>query len=1321
MKLHNTPTITGNQASLTIKQFDLQSYLDLLEVRSIPQYQAVGRTLNFPARYLGEVIDHRYMPLKIVDGDFDYQTMLTKIIWLKRRYAIFLDPGLGKCHGFDTPVIMYDGSIRMVQDIRKGEQLLGPDSKPRNVLSVTKGYGPLYKVTPTKGEPFVCNDAHILSLKASGTKKNSNDARYIHDKVTNISVIDYLNENTYFKEKMKLWRTGVDFDDIPVECDPYITGTWLGDGTVNSPDITTNNNDAEVIDYLEKWATEYGLTVSDRGGNGCKTRGFVTKAGQRNWFRTFVQSLYVGNEKRIPRNYLVNSHEVRLELLAGILDADAYFVDNCYEIVTIYNGLANDIAFLARSLGLGVTRKLVTKGIKSSGFSGKYHKLLIYGETDKIPNKLPRKKSQPRKQVKSALVTGFKVEYLGEGDYYGFTLDSDHLYLLGDFTVTHNTRVMAQVIRQLHASNPTQKIIFCTELNPLSQGFKMCQALSADFPDSIYLYNNKDMTFAEWVEYDNVPRIGFINHETFIRYNKNLADKVCGFFLDESSVLRGGAGGNGKIAKNIIAATKGIDVKVASSGTPAPNSDVEYAMHALYLEYVTSENEYLQQFFLKKEGKWTMRKWAKDAFFADLSTWSFFMRNPKSYGFNDNLKDMPPITEHLIHVPMTDEQLKLLHEKWGIKGRGQRTLNGIALVPHDMGERSKFSQVSKGFYYWDEKITDANGKEGKRRHTEHVHSLKPQRIIDIINSHPDDNILIRVVYDEEGAILERAFKEAGYDYFHITAQTKIPTRLEAIDCFASGTLRILMGKAEVLGKGLNLQENCHIFIVSGQSDSFEDDYQFKKRLHRIGQTKEVLLYRVYTDYELVTLENVFKKQKRADRDFQMQEHLYRQSLYAELQEYLEKGDFGFMMTERIKHAPQVTKDYQIYHTNSLATMLAVLDKHNLADKRKLEPYLEKWLPGNEDCWLDVNSIDFSIFSEPFMSDRFTYSNDIGDMGNTKGAGALGGVDEFMIMRRFFLQGLLAVTKPGRFAAMHVEQVALMKGVDGTNGYYDYRGRAIEEARRCGWIPWADIPIIKNQQALAAVKHVSSLAMGNMWQDRTRLAPALNGYLIVMKKPGENEKPVSDIFRCSCGWQGDYEECDLSLNRNTPLCPNCGNQKMQSDMNFDKWVRDAMGGWFESEEDDNAYEFARMTNKEVCNRMTKDYAKQMIDALKGVISGNYDDQLLTELGLWYDIRETDILPGLARQDKEALEADKHLCPLPRTIAKRAIRLWSNENDLVHSPFMGSGTEGVEALKLNRRFIGEELKPEYFMMALANIRRATEESMQIPMFDLEALRV
>lgn len=861
------------------------------------------------------------------------------------------------------------------------------------------------------------------------------------------------------------------------------------------------------------------------------------------------------------------------------------------------------------------------------------------------------------------------------------------------------TAIMADLARQYHAVSTTEKIVFCTELNPLRQLYDMCNEL--DFPPSIFLYDNKSMNFESWLHYPDVPRIGFINHDYFIRHDRNFSDKVGQFFLDESSCLRGGAGGAGKIAKNLIKVTKGIDIKIASSGTPAPNSPFEYAMHALWLELVTSENEFLQQYFVKKENKWTLKRNGYEAMYKDLSSWSFFMRSPAEYGFDDNLKDIPDIEEIYTRVESTSEQIDIIHNKFGGE---QNLLPGMAIRPRTMTQRTKFSQVSKGFYY-------DNGK------TIYVDSLKPDAIIDIVKSHPNEQLLIRVVYDAEGNILERKLKEAGFNNgVHIMAKTKISDRLDAIYKFSNGGLGWLMGKAEVLGKGLNLQAHCHIFIVSGQNDSFEDDYQFKKRLHRIGQTEPVLLYRVYTDYEKVILDNVLQKSEQMDKDFAMQQFLYRQSIHAELEEYLEKGDFSYMTEEQIKHSPIITDDYQIYNGNSLTMMLEVLE-----DKRSV---------------LKPDSIDFSIFSEPFMSDRFTYSKDIGDMGNTKGAGAIGGLQEFMMMRRFFLKGLLAITKPGRLSAMHVEQVPLQKGVDGTIGYFDYRGWAIETARQIGWIPVGDIPIIKNQQAQASVKHVASLAMANMWKNRAKIAPCLNGYLLVFRKPDDNEEAITNIFRCECGWEGVYDECAISIfapevkasssklpkrtsflpqdfSRNRPGCPVCGSTDLQSDMNFDRWVRDAMGAWLEGEDTDNGTEkqYSRLKNKEVTETVTKEFAQKLHSALGRFLKGEMDSEFETLMGLWYDIRETEVLNGLMAQDKDALNEDKHLCPLPITIARRAIRLWSNEGDTVLSPFMGSGTEGVVSLELNRKFIGIELKPEYFMMAQHYLQKAVAAKRQL----------
>ena len=85
----------------------------------------------------------------------------------------------------------------------------------------------------------------------------------------------------------------------------------------------------------------------------------------------------------------------------------------------------------------------------------------------------------------------------------------------------------------------------------------------------------------------------------------------------------------------------------------------------------------------------------------------------------------------------------------------------------------------------------------------------------------------------------------------------------------------------------------------------------------------------------------------------------------------------------------------------------------------------------------------------------------------------------------------------------------------------------------------------------------------------------------------------------------------------------------------------------------------------------------------------------------DLPETDVLNvKVARSDKD----EKHLCPMPLNITRRALRLWSNRGDAVFSPFMGIGSEGYECLKNGRRFIGTELNPNYYRQAVKNLQDA-----------------
>ncbi len=98
---------------------------------------------------------------------------------------------------------------------------------------------------------------------------------------------------------------------------------------------------------------------------------------------------------------------------------------------------------------------------------------------------------------------------------------------------------------------------------------------------------------------------------------------------------------------------------------------------------------------------------------------------------------------------------------------------------------------------------------------------------------------------------------------------------------------------------------------------------------------------------------------------------------------------------------------------------------------------------------------------------------------------------------------------------------------------------------------------------------------------------------------------------------------------------------------------------------------------------------------------------------FDLPATDVLNVKQAKDEKA---EKHLCPMPMNITKRALALWSNEGDVVYSPFAGIGSEGVSCLSMNRKFIGTELNPTYYQQAVKHLNAQEDTGTQTSLFDL-----
>lgn len=349
--------------------------------------------------------------------------------------------GMSGCHASGTKVIMYDGTMKKVEDITKGDLLMGIDSTPRTVLNLIRGRDKMYWVRQNKGLDYRVNGDHILCLKERSRFQKNKELNDV-GKVCNISVKDYLKKNSTYTYYHKGWKIGINFMSKDVPMDAYFLGLWLGDGSINSPSITSMDN--EIVEYLQKCANflEYELRKETKPNNKASTYHLSNIKGKANRVTTILRELGVCYKKNIPDIYLYNDRNIRLELLAGLIDTDGSYdkKGKSFEISSSREDFATQIAYLVRSLGFYSSLSKKRSSIKSTGFEGVAYRITIYGNNlSEIPTKVARKRGENSSKTIDPLVTGITIEEDIEDNYYGFSLDGDNLYLLEDFTVTHNS------------------------------------------------------------------------------------------------------------------------------------------------------------------------------------------------------------------------------------------------------------------------------------------------------------------------------------------------------------------------------------------------------------------------------------------------------------------------------------------------------------------------------------------------------------------------------------------------------------------------------------------------------------------------------------------------------------------------------------------------------------------------------------------------------------------------------------------------------------------------------------------------------------------
>ena len=315
-------------------------------------------------------------------------------------------PAMGKCLGRGTGVMLADGRIRKVEDVRLGDLLMGDDSAPRQVQSITRGREKMYRIEQLFGQAYRANEPHILSL-----------CHYQDPTaVVNLAIPKYLAASAAFRATYWGYKVAVEFDEQPTPMPPYLAGLYY-----SARHKVASEQEAEAdLPYEQRLAQPKFSRVS--------------RSGEATNEALSWQSLGVPTDS-IHDAYLRNSTAQRQLFLAGLVDGLGAYDEatNSFEIWVFSDEFRAQLRYLCDTLGLRVAETADNS-------------LVIAGNIDELPTQIIER-AAPWQHTEHWKTTQIEVVEEQEDDYFGFEIDGNRLFLLADATVTHNTALTLALAR----------------------------------------------------------------------------------------------------------------------------------------------------------------------------------------------------------------------------------------------------------------------------------------------------------------------------------------------------------------------------------------------------------------------------------------------------------------------------------------------------------------------------------------------------------------------------------------------------------------------------------------------------------------------------------------------------------------------------------------------------------------------------------------------------------------------------------------------------------------------------------------------------------
>ena len=286
---------------------------------------------------------------------------------------------------------------------------------------------------------------------------------------------------------------------------------------------------------------------------------------------------------------------------------------------------------------------------------------------------------------------------------------------------------------------------------------------------------------------------------------------------------------------------------------------------------------------------------------------------------------------------------------------------------------------------------------------------------------------------------------------------------------------------------------------------------------------------------------------------------------------------------------------------------------------------------------------------------YIYSDSERDMGNCRSN------EEFFEHYGFAIKELYRVTVPGRLTIVHCKDLPAYYHRDGWSGLKDFPGAIIREHEKHDWCYHSRVTIWKCPVVERERTNNNGLLHKTILRDQSQSRQGMADYLLVFRKVPESSL-MSDKPIANGGLREYHGEDDCDPRKQGSFHPsNYARKTIATNDSINIWRR---------------------------------YAEPV----------------------WWDINQQDVLNAkIAREDRD----EKHICPLQLGVIRRALQLWSDEKDVVLSPFAGIGSEGYVSRQMGRKFIGIELKASYYRQAVKNLQAAEQmaHNSESTLFDLD----